>query len=142
MTGPLELRGEASLATIADFVARVAEACSGCGAGEETCYAVRLAVEEVCMNVLQHGYHGQPGPLGLRFDPDAETLTVTITDAARPFSPEDAPPADVDSDWENRRIGGLGWHLVHSMMDRVHHELTPDGGNRVTLTKRRSAVAQ
>ena len=94
------------------------------------------------MNVLQHGYQGKPGPLDVRFDPDADRLTVTITDAARPFKPEDAPPADTESGWEDRRIGGLGWHLVHSMMDRVHHEITPDGGNRVTLTKRRSAGAR
>jgi serine/threonine-protein kinase RsbW len=138
MTEPLELRGEASMATIAQFVTRVAEACSRCGADEETCYAVRLAVEEVCLNVLQHGYGGEPGPLDVRLDPGTDRFTVTITDAARPFSPDDAPPADVDSDWESRRIGGLGWHLVHSMMDGVEHEIAPGGGNRVTLTKRRA----
>ena len=134
----LELQGEASTDTIAGFVNRVAEECSRAGADEESCYAVKLAVEEVCLNVLQHGYQGKGGPLDVTLANEADRFVVTITDTAPPFSPDAAPPADVESNWENRPIGGLGWHLVRQMMDTIQHEITPEGGNRVTLTKLRT----
>lgn len=133
----LELQGEASTDTIAGFVNRVAEECSRAGADDESCYAVKLAVEEVCLNVLQHGYRGEGGALGVTLAEDPDRFVITITDDAPPFSPAAAPPADVESDWETRAIGGLGWHLVRQMMDRIDHEITPAGGNRVTLVKLR-----
>jgi anti-sigma regulatory factor (Ser/Thr protein kinase) len=135
MTESLQLTGEASLTTIAGFVAEVERACAKAGADTESCYAVKLAVEEVCLNVLKHGYGGVPGPIGLAFTGDDQRLTVTITDSAPPFSPENAPPPDLDSGWDARRIGGFGWHLVQSMMDSVEHRTTPTGGNEVTLIR-------
>jgi serine/threonine-protein kinase RsbW len=66
-----------------------------------------------------------------------ELITLTITDQAPPFSPDDTPPVDTESSWEERQIGGYGWHLVRTMMDTVHHEITPAGGNRVRLTRRK-----
>ena len=135
----LELRGEASTNTIAGFVSRVAEECTRAGADEESCYAVKLAVEEVCLNVLQHGYGGKGGPLDVTFSGDDDRFVITITDSAPPFSPAAAPAADTESTWEHRPIGGLGWHLVREMMDTIEHEITPGGGNRVTLVKLRQS---
>jgi serine/threonine-protein kinase RsbW len=136
----LELRGEASTGTIAGFVQRVAAECTRAGADEEVCYALKLAVEEVCLNVLQHGYGGGSGPLDVHLSGEDDRFVVTITDAAPPFSPEDAPVADTESGWDTRAIGGMGWHLVRQMMDTIQHETTSGGGNRVTLVKLRPSA--
>jgi hypothetical protein len=59
--------------------------------------AVRLAVEEACVNVVNHGYKGvAPGLLSLEFRlPDAHTLQALIGDQAVPFYPDEAPTPDL-----------------------------------------------
>jgi anti-sigma regulatory factor (Ser/Thr protein kinase) len=59
---------------------------------------------------------------------------VTITDRSPPFDPADAPVPDLDLPAEQRRIGGLGWHLVKHMIDRIEYR-SEDGINRLTLVK-------
>jgi len=133
----LQLRGQATVETIAAFVEAIERACRDAGVDGEALYSVKLAVEEVCLNVLNHGYRGESGPLAVDFQSNPRKIVITISDSAPPFAPEDAPPVDTTSGWEERGIGGYGWHLVKSMMDRLEYETAPDGGNRLTLTKMR-----
>ena len=100
-------------------------------------FALRLAVEEVSANVMMHGYTDKtPGPLEMAVCADADMVSVTISDRADPFDPQLAPPPDLDAPAEDRRIGGLGWHLVRQVMDEVSYRYDPTYGNIVTLTKR------
>ncbi len=57
-----------------------------------------------------------------------------IEDDGIAFDPLIAPPPDLDSDIEDRPIGGLGVYLVKEMMDEVEYARA-DGRNRVTLVK-------
>jgi serine/threonine-protein kinase RsbW len=63
-------------------------------------------------------------------------FSVTIVDLARPFSPSQIPPPDLTSPWEERQVGGLGWHLIQEMMDEVTYHPNQQAGNRLTLRKR------
>ena len=100
-------------------------------------FAIRLAGEEVCANVIAHGYPGvEPGPIRVRFERREREAVVTVEDGGIPFDPADAPDPPVAEPWDTRPIGGLGWHLVRRQMDEVRHEALPGGGNRVTLVKR------
>ncbi len=115
----------------------VQAACRELGANEDVSYALRLAVEEVCTNIIVHGYGEMaPGPIDLSFQADDGQIAITIADRARPFSPDDIPPPDLSAGWEHRRIGGLGWHLIREMTDEVQHQPNPGGGNRITLKKK------
>jgi anti-sigma regulatory factor (Ser/Thr protein kinase) len=110
------------------------------GLGEEGRFAVRLAVEELCSNVIEHGYGTQaPGELTLRLAVGPDGLAVTVADRAPLFDPSQAPAPDLSSDWLERRVGGLGVHLVRHVMDELRHEPRPGGGNLVTVVKRRRA---
>ena len=125
------------LPELLDFVR---DACARAGAEAPVGFALRLAVEEVCTNLMRHGYAGRDaGPIELSVGADPERIVVTIVDHSPPFSPDDAPAPDLVSGAEERRIGGLGWHLVKSVVDEIRYE--PGGvetGNRLTLVKRRS----
>jgi anti-sigma regulatory factor (Ser/Thr protein kinase) len=61
-------------------------------------------------------------------------LNVTITDTGIPFNPFDAPPPDLSSNLAERPIGGLGIHLVRSLMNSVEY-VREGGENRVRLRK-------
>jgi len=112
-------------------------ACREAGADENVSYALRLAVEEACANIITHGYpDATPGPIEVSLQAGAGQIAMTIADRARPFSPDDAPPPDLSAGWEDRKIGGLGWHLIKRMMDEVRYQPRPGGGNLLTLTKK------
>ncbi|MEO8216769.1 MAG: ATP-binding protein [Acidobacteriota bacterium] len=131
----LDLHGPATRKTIAAMIEAVIAACVAVGADHEVSYAVRLAVEEASLNILNHGYCGQPGPIALRLLRDDEKIVVILTDSAPSFTPDSLEQPDTTSDWQRREIGGYGWHLIRSMMDGVQHKETADGGNELTLTK-------
>ena len=127
----------AELSSLPDLIGHARAECARAGVVGEEEYAVRLAVEEVVMNLVEHGYAGRaPGPVALTVDAGPERVVVIVEDRGRPFDPAAAPPPDLEAACEDRRIGGLGWHLVHQLMDEVRYEST-DGRNRLTLVKRR-----
>ncbi len=133
----------ARLAHIGELLDFVDAFCQQAGIGERDQFDLRLAVEEVCANVMMHGYAGRsPGPLEISFCADQEMISVTISDRAAPFDPGLAPPPDLDAPAEQRRIGGLGWHLVRQVMDDVRYRYDPTYGNTVILTKRLTIDAE
>ena len=105
------------------------------GAGDAVWQALRLAVDEACTNVIVHGYRGAVGPIRLAVVVGEGQAVVTVTDNAPPFDPEAIPPPDLDSAWAVRREGGLGWHLIRSMVDEVRYR-AGERGNVLTLVKR------
>ncbi|MET0543351.1 MAG: ATP-binding protein [Variovorax sp.] len=112
-------------------------ACRQAGASAEDRDAVRLAVEEVSVNVMTHGYADEPpGPITLAIDWGTTPMTIEIADRARTFDPHSLAPAAVDTAWDERPIGGLGWHLVQQMVDEVRYRPDPERGNHLTLIKR------
>lgn len=118
------------------LLAFVEKACRANRLSGENTFAFRLAAEEVVANIIKHGYSGGASrPIHLHFDIDHQRAALSISDNAPHFSPDTAPPPDLDSDWENRPLGGLGWHLVFQLMDEVLHEPILPVGNRVTLIK-------
>ena len=110
--------------------------CKEANLDEEACFALRLAGEEVCSNIIEHAYNGmQPGPISIRFSRDAHRAVLVVEDQAPVFDPIDAPPPNLSPDWQNRQPGGLGWHLVHQMMHEVRHQVLDSGGNRIELVR-------
>jgi serine/threonine-protein kinase RsbW len=66
-------------------------------------------------------------------------LSFEIVDAGAAFDPlHDAPEPDIDAPVEERRIGGLGIHLVKNLMDDVVYRRV-DGRNHLCLSKRLGA---
>jgi serine/threonine-protein kinase RsbW len=59
-------------------------------------------------------------------------LTATVSDDGRPFDPLSQPSPDIHAPLEDRTIGGLGIHLIRSMMDAVEYRRA-DGRNHLTF---------
>jgi len=131
-TARLEVLGE--LLDLATRAAREA------GADDEGQHDIRLAAEEVLINVINHAYPaGRPGPLQLRARIEPGALTLTVLDEGTPFAPDMAPPPDLTAGWADRRIGGLGWHLVAKVMNEIRHQGLGTAGNELTMIKRFAA---
>ena len=134
--GAMHMRCTATMDRLPEILAFTDKACEAAHACESGCYAVRLAIEEVIVNIVTYGYAGlEPGPIDLHLSWDSTRMRVEIRDEAKAFSPDDVPAPDLESDWDDRPIGGLGWHLVRNMVDELEHHYDPKDGNHYTLVK-------
>ena len=126
----------AEIENLPALVGFVRDACARAGADPEASHALRLAVDEACTNVIRHGYRESPaGPIEISVVVSPGRIVVTIDDRAPSFSPAEAPAPDIDSGWNERAVGGLGWHFVKNVVDEVRHEARAGGGNRLVLVK-------
>ncbi|HRK38895.1 MAG TPA: ATP-binding protein [Burkholderiaceae bacterium] len=110
--------------------------CQQLGLSDDDMQAVRLSVEEACVNVVSHGYKDrEPGLLGLAFHVvNPHTLQAHIQDQAAPFHPDQAPIPDLLADVDDRPIGGLGWMLIRQMMPPVDY-ISNANGNTLVLER-------
>lgn len=132
----LEIEREARAENLPAFRGFIEEACREAGIPATDGFELKLAVDEACTNILEHGYGaGASGPIRVSFDSNGERVVVVITDRARPFAPQDAPLPDLASSWKDRKVGGLGWHLVWQTVDEIGYQPRSGGGNRLTLIK-------
>jgi len=121
----------ASLARLADFLEEFGQAH---GVPQGPLLHLNLALDELVTNAVTHG--GSTEPIEIRVDVSGDRLRAEILDRGRRFDPlREAPPPDLDSPLEERRVGGLGIHMVKKTMDSVDYEWTGDR-NRVRIEKR------
>jgi sigma-B regulation protein RsbU (phosphoserine phosphatase) len=113
----------------------VEQAAGHMGLDENAIFALKLVVEEACTNIINHGYSGaDPGPIKLTLEMDLKKVTLTIYDEGVFFNPENMEEADVESDWEERRVGGMGLHIIRELVDEVGYERS-ETGNLMILVK-------
>lgn len=121
LPGTQHLSRPAELASLPSLKAFVIAAAEEAGFTTDQCQRIELAVDELLTNVLLYAYpQGHGGvTISCRATPDA--LRVTITDQGRPFNPLTAPDPDLDSDLEQRQLGGLGIFLARRVANLLSY---------------------
>ncbi len=95
-----------------------------------------LAVDEACTNVIQHAYQGDPDKeIRVSIRTGKGAFEVVIEDKGRSFNPLAITTPDLKQHLRQHRRGGLGVHLMKTLMDEVEYSLTPGKKNVVRLTK-------
>jgi sigma-B regulation protein RsbU (phosphoserine phosphatase) len=111
--------------------------CREHGIAEETAKTLNLAIEEWVANVINYAYpKGTRGHVELTAEISDGVLTLVTKDHGIPFDPTAHEEVDVEAELEDRPIGGLGIHLVKTIMDTMAYRRTSDGYNVLTLTKK------
>lgn len=122
-----------NLEVIRDFIHKLAEKC---GFGKEAASEIELAVDEACTNVIKHAYNNNKRHmLELSAFLDAEKMEVIITDKGPGFDLAKVPTPDIREYAQKSKSGGLGIHLMRSLMDEVKFSLNPGKKNQVSLIK-------
>ena len=100
-------------------------------------FQVNLVLEELWLDVVNHGHCGGFHEVEIGLTSEASAVTIEITDDGKPFDPlNDAPVPDVMGSLNDRAVGGLGIHLVRTMMDEMRYK-REGGRNHLILVKRR-----
>ncbi len=102
-----------------------------CGFDEDEVQFIILAVDEACANVIRHAYGGRTD--------GTIALSCCATDSRVEFRLLDQGQAAAEENLRSRalediRPGGLGMHLIRSIMDEVHYD-TGRRGNELFLAK-------
>jgi serine/threonine-protein kinase RsbW len=131
----------AELESLADFRAFIDQTCAGRADIDESFrYALKLAVEEACTNVITHGYAGlNPGSMILTLDLHPDRVTITLTDFGHAFEPSEPAPPDVVAGLDDQPTGGFGLYFIYQSMDEVDYQTTDDC-NSLILTKKIEAA--
>ncbi len=95
-------------------------------------FAVKLAVHEICVNIIEHAYHGSSGTIQILVQvvQSPPKIVVELCDQG-----DAADPANfVDPNLEEPQVKGYGLYLVNNLVDHVDY--TRNGGtNQWTLVK-------
>ena len=114
----------------------VDEVCMAVGFDDSTSKKIKVAIEEAVVNVMNYAY-----PPGTKSDITIEAasndmrLKFTIIDKGIPFDPTVQAAADTTLPAKERRIGGLGIHIMRQNMDSINYERI-DNLNVLTLRKK------
>ena len=124
-----------NLSQIGDFVTAAAVRA---GLDERAVYAVQMAVDEACTNVIQHAYGGEgEGQIRLVCHVRADGLEVTIYDRGQPFDPSRVPELNTKAPLSERARGGMGMFFMRRLLDSVEYRFNTPEGNQLILFKRR-----
>jgi len=124
-----------NLAAIGEFVTA---AVTDLGLDEEKAFAVQMAVDEACTNVIEHAYAGRvDGIIHVTCHLLDDDVVVKIRDFGQPFDPDAVLPPDLDAPIEEQEERCLGLFLMRKLMDSVRFRFDAVNGNVLTMTKRR-----
>lgn len=136
MTEPLFLRIPPNHNQLEKIPAAVEEFAERDNWPPDLVFKLNLVLEELGVNIVN--YSGATGEIEISLASDDETVTIEIADNGRPFNPlTEVGTPDISAPLGERLIGGLGVHLVHSMMDELSYS-REDGMNRLAMTKRKA----
>jgi len=102
-------------------------------------FNVTLCLDELLTNIVSYAYEdGGAHDIHVGFELTGDHLRIVVEDDGKAFDPLKKDAADVESDVEDRQIGGLGIHFMRQIMDRLQYER--DGRlNRLTMEARLDA---
>jgi len=104
------------------------------GLDSENQMLIKIAFEEIIVNVIHYAYGVDGGSLCVLIDflENPKRLFVEVRDRGVPFNPLEREDPDIHASVEERAIGGLGIFMTKKIMDSVTYR-REDGMNILTM---------
>ena len=118
------------------LTAFVNDICQTVGLDDTISMQIKVAIEEAVVNVMKYAYPPDTrGDLTVEAASNEICMKITIIDSGKPFDPTVQADVDTTLPANERRIGGLGIHIVRQHMDSINYERV-DNLNVLTLRKK------
>jgi anti-sigma regulatory factor (Ser/Thr protein kinase) len=131
-----QCRFEARAAELPHIAGFARAFCALRGVGHDDALRVTLVLEELFANTVRHGHGGDSAaPVRIALTLAGRSIEIRYEDSAPRHDPLNAGSSqrdDLDAPVEERRVGGLGVHLVDGMVDSARYSYA-DGRNRLRL---------
>ena len=99
-----------------------------------------IVVDELLSNIIFYGYEDKKSHrITISLSIDKEFMTLQIIYDGTDFDPRNAPEPDLTGNLEDRRIGGLGVHIVLKMTDYFDYK-RKDTKSYITIKKKLKAI--
>jgi anti-sigma regulatory factor (Ser/Thr protein kinase) len=125
MTTPFTAEIRAEPIAISALTEQAMEYLGGAGVDARATHHVALVIDEMLTNVVSHGA-APGGTVGVKIDILPDRVKAEILDPGLPFDPRAAPGPDLETDVENRAIGGVGLLLVRTLTCELDYERSGD----------------
>jgi anti-anti-sigma factor len=96
---------------------------------------MNVALDEAVSNVIAYGHGTEGGEIVVRLSYARDEVQVEVEDDGRAFDPLAVAPPDLTAPLRERQVGGLGIHLMRSLMDELAYQRS-EGKNRLRMTKK------
>lgn len=134
--GSITLRCYNDLEELETLQHMVAQFCALHGVPRRYQHAFALAIDEAVTNIIRHAYEDAARhEITLEVSVAGDQLSARIEDDGREFDFRSHPGVDCTRPIEQREAGGLGIHLIRSLVNRVSYERAGQQ-NILTLSKR------
>jgi anti-sigma regulatory factor (Ser/Thr protein kinase) len=125
-----------AIAEVPRTAERIEAFCSAREIPGRTVRRFNLALDEALTNIISYAFpDGGRHAIEVLVEWHDGFLTATVTDDGMPFDPLAQPAPDIHAPLEQRKVGGLGIHLLRSLMDAADYRRA-DGRNRLTFRTR------
>jgi sigma-B regulation protein RsbU (phosphoserine phosphatase) len=123
-------------ATLKEMRSQIRDMVTSVGAANGLAEEIVVALNEACMNVIQHGYHGstqEEYELRVAYNNNRHAMIFELLDHAPPVDKEKIKSRSL----EDVRPGGLGVYFIRQLMDEMEFCTPPDGyGNLLYMSIR------
>jgi sigma-B regulation protein RsbU (phosphoserine phosphatase) len=130
----LELRFNSDPKKLRMVRERVQEVAEEYGCSKKLISDLVIAINEACMNIMQHAYKGEKsGEILLQIQKKSGDVQVLLTDFADPIDPKGIRPRDL----ADVKPGGLGTYFIQEIMDDcTYGHLDNMAGNYLNMRKK------
>jgi len=101
--------------------------CKVNGLSGRNTFELNLVIDEVFTNIVSYGFNDKKEH---RIKIDIHIingeLTVRVEDDGAPFDPTASPKTDLNCPIEDRKIGGIGLHIINQIMSSVIYKRVKD----------------
>src|SRR5258708_4091073 len=88
---------------------------------------LKVALDEALNNMLAYGHErGAADEIVVRLGDARPEILLEVEDGGRAFDPLQVPSPDLTAPSQDRKVGGLGIHLIRNLMDDVSYTRTVD----------------
>jgi len=134
--GKISFEFRSSLSELDKLDRNLEELGKSLGMSKKGIFQINLAIEEVLSNIILYGYTDKAEHwIKITIWDQNRTLNIRIEDDGIPFNPVEAEVPDLECCLEERQIGGLGCHIMKSLMDEIVYKRL---GNKNVLTMKKT----
>ena len=121
------------LSEVPRLAARVDEFCRGWNIPGRIAGRFNVALEEAVTNAISYAFpDGGRHEIAVQIEYRGGALRASVSDDGQPFDPLSQPAPDIRAAVADRKVGGLGIHLLRSLMQSVEYRRT-NGRNVLTF---------